>query len=544
MSDKTNIGFSVEKFGSTPAFLPISKVIINVDSDHYYESGDDTGRSVTFDCAWGTQEMADFVLADLKGYVYYPFTAENAIVDPRAELGAGVGVAGLYSILATRDVEYSPLCLMEVSAPQDEELDHEYPYKPSTQKKTEREIARTRSLITKTSEEILLQVEGVAEDLENQISGVSIKLDSITLNVDNGDTSSTIELKAGDVTISSGTINMDGLVTYSGLSSGTTTIDGGCIKTGTIDAERLNLSGSITFEDLSGNLQSDINDIDQKAETANTNATHAGNKAEEAAAAAAGVEGYVKNTVEPAIEETQDTVKAWTYSGTTYIDGTQIQTGTVSASILQGGQVTLRDYRGTKVGHIALTNTSTGTGIWLISEVGGFKIMSDGNFWVDTQGVENSYSFGVTSTRFQSQLPVTPTANNGASLGMSAFKWSDVYATNGQIQTSDLNEKTNIEYRLDKFSGLFDRIKPMSFKFKGELSESGRTHFGIGAQDLEQSIIDEGLTSNDVAAFIKSENEDGTYSYGIRYTELVPLLIYEVQSLKKKIKEMEVNGNA
>lgn len=44
-------------------------------------------------------------------------------------------------------------------------------------------------------------------------------------------------------------------VTFGDLERGTTTIDGACIKTGTIAAERLNLNGAITFDDLDENMQ-------------------------------------------------------------------------------------------------------------------------------------------------------------------------------------------------------------------------------------------------------------------------------------------------
>ena len=57
-----------------------------------------------------------------------------------------------------------------------------------------------------------------------------------------------------------GDVIIDGLVSITnGLSNGTTTINGGCIKTGTISAARLNLSGAISFGDLNGDVQGRIN---------------------------------------------------------------------------------------------------------------------------------------------------------------------------------------------------------------------------------------------------------------------------------------------
>lgn len=98
------------------------------------------------------------------------------------------------------------------------------------------------------------------ESAEEDISSIDQYAKSITLSVSNGDTSSTIKLLAGGVQIASQIIKMDGLVTFTGLEDGSTTINGGCIQTGTIDAEFLNLTGAITFTDLSSSVQGDISD--------------------------------------------------------------------------------------------------------------------------------------------------------------------------------------------------------------------------------------------------------------------------------------------
>ena len=98
------------------------------------------------------------------------------------------------------------------------------------------------------------------EDAEGNISAIDQYARSITLSVSNGETSSTIKLLAGGVQIASQIIQMDGLVTFTGLEDGTTVINGGCIQTGTIDAQYLNLTGAITFNDLSNSVQDDIDD--------------------------------------------------------------------------------------------------------------------------------------------------------------------------------------------------------------------------------------------------------------------------------------------
>jgi len=64
----------------------------------------------------------------------------------------------------------------------------------------------------------------------------------ISLSVSNGEKSSTFTLKAGSTVLSSGTIQFNGVVTFSDLSgNGTTTINGANIKTGIISADRIDV---------------------------------------------------------------------------------------------------------------------------------------------------------------------------------------------------------------------------------------------------------------------------------------------------------------
>ena len=52
-------------------------------------------------------------------------------------------------------------------------------------------------------------------------------------------------------------------VTFKGLSEGTTVINGGCIKTGIIEAQHLNLTGAIKFIDLSQEVQNEFAGIEE-----------------------------------------------------------------------------------------------------------------------------------------------------------------------------------------------------------------------------------------------------------------------------------------
>lgn len=493
----------------------ISRVNLSVDSETYYTAGNDTGRTLEVTCAWASQAMANSILAAVQNVEYQPYTAGEALMDPAAEIGDGVVVGGIYSVVANENMSFSRLYNSEISAPDLDEVDDEYPYESLERRQYDRELARTRSMISKSASEILLQVEGIAEDLEGQISSISVKLDSITLSVSNGSTSSTIELKAGETTISSETIQMDGLVTFTGLSSGTTTINGACIKTGQIDADRLNLTGAITFSDLSSSVQGDINDAQSTANSAYSLANAANNTANNA----------------------ENKVEAWSYRGTTYIDGSKIQTGTVEASILRGGTVELLASNGRSVGDITITSTETGIGLEFTTNRGGIRTTSAGNWWVDASGG----SFGLSGSRFSFTMDIMPNANNGASLGTSGFRWNDIWATNSNIQSSDRNIKKDIQYGLEEYDALFDAIKPVTFRYID--GTSGRTHMGVIAQDLEESLNELGISTQDCAAFVKAESDNPDipgYDYAVRYGEFIPLLIYQVQKIKEALKDKGV----
>lgn len=111
------------------------------------------------------------------------------------------------------------------------------------------------------------------------------------------------------------------------------------------------------------------------------------------------------------------------------------------------------------------------------------------------------------------------------------------YGTSGQAITSDRKAKHNIEDLPEVYSNIFDKLRPVRFKYNDNTHD--RYHTGLIAQDLEQAIITSGLDTKDMAAFIKSETKDGEYEYSIRYSELHALEIYEIQKLKKQVKDLQ-----
>ena len=494
LSEKFFVGLDITGFEDTGKYRPISRVTLMVDDSNAITAGDDSGLEITATCPHATQEMVNALLSQLQGYQYQSFTADAANLDPSAELGDGVTVSGVYSTLSRLDDDGEGF--PDISAPGEVALEEEYPAAGPMTQEFNRQIAQTRSLISKTSEEILLQV----DDLGDQVSSISTKLDSITLTVQNGSTSSTIKLMAGSAEISSQTIQMNGLVTFTGLQNGTTTIDGACIKTGTIDADRLNLTGSITFGDLSSSVQNDINDAYSMARQAQSDASSA-----------------------------QSTVESWSYDGTTYIDGTRIMTGTVRASTLEGGYIALLSSSERTVGELTMTGASTATYAVDLYSYGALRLTAGSG----AAFIEGGSSFIELDSRISCGNDIAPSVSGGYSCGISTRRWSDIYADNSEIQTSDQNKKHDIEELPEKYLEMMDRIRPVRYRLND--GTSGRFHVGFIAQEVEQAMADAKIGSLEFGGWVKDIDEDGNDIYMLRYSEFIAVLWAKIKQLESRL---------
>lgn len=154
-------------------------------------------------------------------------------------------------------------------------------------------------------------------------------------------------------------------------------------------------------------------------------------------------------------------------------------------------------------------------------------------------------------------------------LGTIDHKWANVWSNTAAATTSDRNEKHDIEDLSNTLVTSFILgIQPKSYKFND--GKSGRTHYGMISQDIEELLDSLGMSSLDFAGFIKSPkmeeyienvtNEngetvlkpdgtplteiktkkiDGEYSYALRYEEFIAPLIKFVQIQNERIDKLE-----
>jgi hypothetical protein len=100
-------------------------------------------------------------------------------------------------------------------------------------------------------------------------------------------------------------------------------------------------------------------------------------------------------------------------------------------------------------------------------------------------------------------------SDNTNDLGINTNRWDDIYATNGTIQTSDRNEKQDIEVLSDAETRVAQACKGLLRKFRwqdavAEKGDDARIHFGIIAQDLQDAFAAEGLDAGRYAMFISN----------------------------------------
>lgn len=289
--------------------------------------------------------------------------------------------------------------------------------------------------------------------------------------------------------------NIDGTLTAGQIDATNLEVSAANI-TGKLTASQMELTGAIKWGDLEEDVRTlvgqavlDSSNADYKASTANS------------------------------------TISAWTYTGSTQIDGRQIYTGTVTASLLQGGIINIKGADGNAYALMYAGTNSAGTTAFELHGSYGMRILSGANTYIAS-------AYGSRVVLEQSGAYIGPT----------------VYQTDGTLLHSDRNVKHDIEYELDAYDVLFDALRPARFKL--DEGTSDRYHMGMIAQDVLQATLDAGLTTQDFAAYCEwplyAVDEDGNqtdevtgYRCALRYDEFISLNIRQIQRLKARVAALE-----
>lgn len=579
--DKVFVGQRATSAEVFPALQSISRIILKVDNNSAYVSGSDTGMTMEVSCPYGSQQMAKDLLSQLKDYAYQPMAAEDALIDLAAELGDGVTVNGVYTILAQKDTTFDLFCAADIAAPGKPELESEFRFTSQQQAEYNYELAKTRSLISKTAEEIRLEVfgeDGAFTTLSQTVDGIALevhgadgkggltgsmssltqKVDSIELSVSSADGSTTFTLTADGAELSAKTLKLS--VDAANI---TGKLTAGQIETKDLTVDVANITGKITFENLDEELQSDIENAGGISEgqaktlineTLVSSPTIMGGKFYDIDRVAVldlsvehndvSVPGLTFSTVKVSSDGDETLDKNIFYIWPITEDASSVGFALAGCSCISVSVDEDNEY----LGHFGLHGdwyfgdatidfggaSAEDLGISVdLSEIG------KSTAWLSVMKYGPFNSYCVVANR--SIVPYVDdwedSDTNIDYLGLASVPWAGLYADSCSCCTSDENKKNSIEELPEKYLAMFDHLTPKRFKMND--GTSGRYHTGFIAQDVKAAMEAAGVDSTELGAWIKDTDKDGNDIYMLRYEEFGAIYAAKIKQLEARVAKLE-----
>jgi hypothetical protein len=175
------------------------------------------------------------------------------------------------------------------------------------------------------------------------------------------------------------------------------------------------------------------------------------------------------------------------------------------------------------------------------------RIDSSGNVLVgktgtalSSVGLQFSSVGGLSATRDDGNVV---NLNRKTSDGSIIEFWKDgssvgTISTNSNSLPSDRNYKQNIN-DLDLGLSLINKLKPSQYNYKID-DENSPVMYGLIAQDLEESLTEEGIEKNSTWLLQHNPNDDEKKSdYALDYLKLTPVLIKAIQEQQEQIEQLK-----
>ena len=169
--------------------------------------------------------------------------------------------------------------------------------------------------------------------------------------------------------------------------------------------------------------------------------------------------------------------------------------------------------------------------LWLNDEPGdsSYVGLNDGYMWMSCFGSTYLVSLYLN----KSQNDVEAYEDDLTSLGNSGTRWTEVWATNGVIQTSDERLKKNIS-ELNLGLPAIMQLKPVSYEWKNNKHHEG-AKIGFIAQQVEniipQAVIHSHISDTQIEQAQKAGKPVPALHdpYGMNYSEIIPVLVKGIQ---------------
>ena len=116
----------------------------------------------------------------------------------------------------------------------------------------------------------------------------------------------------------------------------------------------------------------------------------------------------------------------------------------------------------------------------------------------------------------------------------------------GAAVTSDIKLKKDILNIEDIYEGFYDKLRPVTFRYKN--GTSGRLHTGFIAQEVEEALAKSNIDTNCFAGIVIQQdvydpdapsNTEQSSTYYLRYEEFISLNTWQIQKLKTRVAELE-----
>lgn len=124
-----------------------------------------SGRAFEVDCPLvkpsQRQTVANALLAKVYGFSYQPYEADGALLNPAAELGDAITAFGVYGGLYKQNLTFGRLMISSIGAPAEEEIDSEFQFKSSQERRYARKFADIAAEFKIQADEISAKVSQV-----------------------------------------------------------------------------------------------------------------------------------------------------------------------------------------------------------------------------------------------------------------------------------------------------------------------------------------------------------------------------------------------
>ena len=122
-------------------------------------------------------------------------------------------------------------------------------------------------------------------------------------------------------------------------------------------------------------------------------------------------------------------------------------------------------------------------------------------------------------------------------LGDADNLWTMLWADSCSCCPSDENKKNSIEDLPDKYLVMFDNVHPKRFKMNN--GTSGRYHVGYTTQDVKNAMDIADVDSSEFGGWIMDTDAEGNAVYFLRYEEFGAIYAAKIKQLEARLEKLE-----